>query len=118
MKSIESAVKQIPSTANDTINESISQSSRFDQISNKNSEEINNQLAQNRSTTALPPTRHFKWTLSSYETSTHMKPIEIKCNVGSVLKEDLCGNVLLCEMYVSNFSEMHKHQYDIVYKNR
>ena len=116
MKSIESAVKQIPSAANDTINESLTQSLRYDEISNNNNEEINSQLAQNQSTTALPPKRHFEWTLSSYEISTHIKPIEIKCKVGSVLKEDLCGNVLLCKMPISNLSEMHQHRYDILCK--
>ena len=94
MKSVESAVKQVSSTANSTIIESINQSSQLNQTSNQGSEEINNNQNQNSSTSQVQRTKSSKWTLSSYETSTHMKPIEIKCKVGSILQKNLCGKLL------------------------
>jgi hypothetical protein len=105
MKAVESAVRQVSSTANDTINESINQSLQHNQTSNPDSEEINNDQKQNSSSLKFSGTKYSKWTLSSYETSTHMKPIEIKCKVGSILKNDLCGKILYYRLYGRKLSQ-------------
>ena len=91
MKSVESSVRQVSSTANSTIIESINQSLQHNQTSNQGSEEINHYQNQ---TSHVQRKNSSKWTLSSYETSTHIKPIEIKCEVGSILKKNLCGKLL------------------------
>ena len=99
MKSVESAVKQVSSTANDTINDSINRSLQNNETSIQDNEEINSHQLQNISTIKNQQSKYSKWTLSSYETSTQMKPIEIKCKVGSILKNYLCGKALIFRVY-------------------
>ena len=89
MKVVENVFKRISSTANDTISDSISDVPvQGNQNLSQNNQEQNNNL------TFPSHPKKSRWTMSSYETSIHVKPVEVKCNVGSILKGDLCGEKL------------------------
>ena len=53
-------------------------------------------LKQNSSSLPLED-RNPKWVLSSIETTLDVKPIEVQCELGSVLRNEFCGKMSLSQ---------------------
>ena len=91
MQSAENAFKRMTSSAKLTITKSIQDSL---QPNNSSVEMEKVHLKQNSSSLPLEDTNP-KWVLSSIETTFDVKPIEIQCELGSVLRNEFCGKMLL-----------------------
>ena len=90
MKSVEDVFKHISSTANDTITEGVNYSlMNNNQSLSSNIDSNNNRTKTNSSQDS--DSQNSRWTLSSYQTSIKMKPVEIMCQIGAILMNDKCG---------------------------
>ena len=86
MKSAEQAFGKVASTIKYTISKSIEENQTI-------------QIEKTNQSTSLPEQTNVflqspaqsKWTLASYESSSYVKPVEMHCEVGTVLRVTFCG---------------------------
>ena len=90
MKSLENVFKNMSSNVDSAINENINPSKQNNQVTSlKNATENDLNPTNGTSITHLS-----EWKVSSFETSTTIKPVEIQCEKGAILKEELCSKYI------------------------
>ena len=90
MKSMENIFKNMSSNVNSAIIENANPLKQNKQASSSENATQNDLNHSNRTSI----THLSEWKVSSFETSSSIKPVEIQCKKGAILKEELCSKYM------------------------
>ena len=90
MRSLENVFKNMTSKVDSAIDENI-----YSLKQNNQASSLGNATQNDLNHSNITSISHLsKWKVSSFETSSTIKPVEVQCKKGAILKEELCSKYI------------------------